>query len=146
MIKKQTNKPTDLSADSIFSIIELYLAGTYKTTRISDSRLNIRRLYKYNSANSRDVAHKRMNFKDSGYFIIHDDSIIFKISLGKQFLFWMTSLVFGVLITWKVWNAPFLLSFFLIATPILIVWITGIIELKEFMSKEVAEISKQLGI
>ena len=58
MIKKQIDKPKDLSTDSVLSIIEMNLAGRYKTSRVSDSKLNIRRLYRYISANSREVAHK----------------------------------------------------------------------------------------
>jgi hypothetical protein len=146
MIKKQIDKPKDLSTDSVLSIIEMNLAGRYKTSRVSDSKLNIRRLYRYISANSREVAHKRMNFKDSGYFLIRDNSIVFRIVLGKQILFWLALLVFGVLLTWKVWNASFLLALFLIITPILVVWINGIIEIKEFMRKELMEISRHLRV
>ena len=87
-----------------------------------------------------------MNFKDSGYFLIRDNSIVFRIVLGKQILFWLALLVFGVLLTWKVWNASFLLALFLIITPILVVWINGIIEIKEFMRKELMEISRHLRV
>jgi hypothetical protein len=146
MIKKRINKPKGVSKDFIISIIELHLAETYKTTRISDSRLNIRKLYKFNSANSQEVVHKQMNFKDSGYFIVNDDAIIFMINLRKQFLFWMILLVLGVFVTWKLWNATLLFSFTLITSPILLIWIIGIIKLKEFMSKEFIEISKELGV
>lgn len=145
MIKKQIDKPMDLSPDSVFSIIEMYFAGRYKIARISDSRINIRRLYRYNTGGDREVAYKRMNFKDSGYFIIHNDSMSFGISLGKQLLFWLTLLVFGVLITWKVWNASFLVSFFIIAAPILIIWIIGILEIKDFLDFETMCISNRLN-
>ena len=144
MIKKLIPKPKDLSADSIFSIIEMYFAGRYKTTRNSDSRIDIKRLYKYQS-NGREVFYKQMNFKDYGNFQVKDDSIIFKICLTKQAIFWCSMLTFGFFLSWKVWDASFLLSLFLITTPILIVWINGLIETKEFMSKEIAEISKLLG-
>jgi hypothetical protein len=144
MIKKRIPYPKDLSADSIFSIIEMYFAGRYKTSKISDTRVSVRRLYKYHTANSREVAHKRMSFSDSGYFLIQKDSITFGISLGKQLLFWLTLLVFGVLITWKVWNASFLLSFFLITTPISVIWIIGILELKDFIDYEMMQIEKRL--
>lgn len=146
MIKKRINKPKKLSLDSIFSIIELHLAGNYKTTRISDSKLNIRKLHKYISGNSREVVHKRMNFKDSGHFIINDGSIIFVVNLRKQLLFWTTLLLFGILITWKLWNVSLLFSFILITTPVLIIWTIRVIKLREFMSKEITEISKKLDI
>ena len=145
LIRKQINNRKGLSTDAIFSIIELHLAGTYKTTRISDSRLNIRKLYTYTSANSREVTHKQMNFKDSGHFIVSENSTLFIINLKKQFIFWMTLLVFGILITWKLWEASLLLSFALITTPILIIWIIKIIALKKFMLKEITEISKKTG-
>jgi hypothetical protein len=144
MIKKQIPIPKDLSADSIFSIIEMYFAGRYKTTRNSKLRLDIKRLYKYQS-NGREMIYKKINFKDYGNFRVKGNSIIFKICLTKQAIFWLTMLIFGFFITWKVWNTSFLLSLFLILTPILIVWINGIIETEKFMSKEIVEISKQLG-
>lgn len=145
MIKKQIKTPKGVSADAIFSIIELYLAGTYKTSRISDSRLNIRKLYTYISANSREVVHKQMSFKDSGYFIVSEDSTLFIINLRKQLFFWLILSVLGILITWKLWEASLLLSIFLITIPILIFWIIKIIELKKFMSKKVEEIEQKLG-
>lgn len=144
MIKKQIPIPKDLSVDSIFSIIEMYFAGRYKTTRNSESRIDIKRLYKYQS-NGREMIYKQMNFKDYGNFRVKDNSIIFRISLTKQAIFWFTILMFGFFITWKVWNTSFLLSLFLILAPILIVWINGIFKTKKFMSKEIVEISKQLG-
>ena len=144
LIKKQINTPKGLSPDAIFSIIELHIAKTYKTTRISDLKLNIRKLYTYTFSNNREVIHKQMNFKDSGYFIVSNDSILFIISLRKQLFFWLIASVLGVLIFWKLWEASLLLSIFLITTPILIFWIIKIIELKKFMSKEIEEISKKI--
>ena len=58
----------------------------------------------------------------------------------------MFLLVFGVFVTWKLWNASLMFSIVLITTPILLIWIIGIFKLKEFMSKEVIEISKELGV
>lgn len=145
MIKNQIRKPADLSNESVFSIVEMHFAGYYKSLRISESKLNIRRLNKYHTANSREVAHKQMNFKDSGCFIIKENALVFRIKLGKQFIFWMILLVFGVFVTWKVWNATFLLSIFLVATPVLIVWIIGIIELNHFMLKEITHIANKLN-
>ena len=145
LIKKQINNPKGLSADAIFSIIELHLAETYKTTRVSDSKLNIRKKYTYISANSREVIHKQMSFKDSGYFTVNDDSTLFIINLRKQLFFWLILSIIGVVITWKLWEASLLLSIFLITIPILIFWIVKIIELKKFMSKEITEILKKLS-
>lgn len=146
MIKKQIKKPANVSVDTIFSIIELQLSKSYKTTRVSDIRLNIKKNYTYNSANSREVIHKQLNFKDSGYFIVSDTSILFMMNLRKQFLFWIILGVFGVLITWKIWNTSLLLSLLLITTPILIICMTKIVALNKFMSKEITDISKQLGV
>ncbi|WP_036825406.1 hypothetical protein [Polaribacter sp. Hel1_85] len=143
LIKKQINNPKGLSANAIFSIIELHLAETYKTTRVSDAKLNIRKKYTYISANSREVIHKQMIFKDSGYFIVSEDSILFIITLKKQLFFWLILSVLGVLITWKLWEASLLLSIFLITILILIFWIVKIIALKKFMSKEISEIEKK---
>ncbi|PQJ68589.1 hypothetical protein [Polaribacter butkevichii] len=145
MMKKQIDKPRDVSDDAIFSIIELQLSKNYKTTRVSNSRLNIRKLYNYTSANHREVTHKQLNFKDSGCFTVSDTSIVFMMNLKKQFLFWMILWTFGILITWKIWNASLLLSLFLITTPILIIWLIRTVALKKFMSNELVEISKQLG-
>ncbi len=145
LIKKQINNPKGVSADAIFSIIELHLAETYKTTRVSDSKLNIRKKYTYISANSREVIHKQMSFKDSGYFTVNDDSTLFIINLRKQLFFWLILSIIGVVITWKLWEASLLLSIFLITIPILIFWIVKIIELKKFMSKEISEILKKLS-
>ena len=145
LIKKQINNPKGVSADAIFSIIELHLAETYKTTRVSDSKLNIRKKYTYISANSREVIHKQMSFKDSGYFTVNDDSTLFIINLRKQLFFWLILSIIGVVITWKLWEVSLLLSIFLITIPILIFWIVKIIELKKFMSKEISEILKKLS-
>ena len=145
LIKKQINNPKGVSADAIFSIIELHLAETYKTTRVSDSKLNIRKKYTYISANSREVIHKQMSFKDSGYFTVNDDSPLFIINLRKQLFFWLILSIIGVVITWKLWEVSLLLSIFLITIPILIFWIVKIIELKKFMSKEISEILKKLS-
>ena len=145
LIKKQINNPKGVSADAIFSIIELHLAETYKTTRVSDSKLNIRKKYTYISANSREVIHKQMSFKDSGYFTVNDDSTLFIINLRKQLFFWLILSIIGVVITWKLWEVSLLLSIFLITIPILIFWIVKIIELKKFMSKEITEILKKLS-
>lgn len=145
LIKKQINNPKGVSADAIFSIIELHLAETYKTTRVSDSKLNIRKKYTYISANSREVIHKQMSFKDSGYFTVNDDSTLFIINLRKQLFFWLILSIIGVVITWKLWEASLLHSIFLITIPILIFWIVKIIELKKFMSKEISEILKKLS-
>jgi hypothetical protein len=145
LIKKQINNPKGVSADAIFSIIELHLDETYKTTRVSDSKLNIRKKYTYISANSREVIHKQMSFKDSGYFTVNDDSPLFIINLRKQLFFWLILSIIGVVITWKLWEVSLLLSIFLITIPILIFWIVKIIELKKFMSKEISEILKKLS-
>ena len=145
LIKKQINTPKGVSADAIFSIIEIHLAETYKTTRVSDSKLNIRKKYTYISANSREVIHKQMSFKDSGYFTVNDDSTLFIINLRKQLFFWLILSIIGVVITWKLWEVSLLLSIFLITIPILIFWIVKIIELKKFMSKEISEILKKLS-
>ena len=145
MMKKQIDKPRDVSAHAIFSIIVLQLSKNYKTTRVSNSRLNIRKIYNYASANNREVTHKQLNFKDSGYFIVNDTSILFMMNLRKQFLFWIILWLFSVLITWKIWNASLFLALFLITIPILIIWLIRLFALKKFMSKEIAEISKQLG-
>jgi len=144
MIKKQINNPKKLSPDAVFSIIELYLNETYKTTRISDSQLNIKKLYKYTAANSKEIVHKQMSFKDSGHFIYNDNSTLFIINLRKQLFFWLILSILGIFITWKLWEVSLLLSIFLITTPVLIYWFIKIIELKRFMSKQVEEIEQKL--
>ncbi|MEO9571140.1 MAG: hypothetical protein ABJH82_12425 [Polaribacter sp.] len=145
IIKKQINKPSGLTTEAIFSIIEVQLAGAYKFIRISDSRLNIKKQYTYSFSNYREVIHKQMDFRDTGYFIVNNYSILFIISLRKQLFFWLILSVIGVLITWKLWETSLLISIFLIATPILIFWIIKIIELKRFMLKKVEEIEQKLG-
>lgn len=145
MIERKIKKPKNLSDDSILHILEVHFAGKYKTTRSNSTRLSIRKLYKYFVGHSREVAHKKMSFKDSGYFMIHDNYILFKMTLGKQLLFWIIIMIFGILITWKVWNASFLLSVLLIASPIMIIWLFGILELIDFIDYESTNISSRLS-
>jgi len=144
MIRKLINKPENLSADSVFQIIEIYFTGQYKTIRQSDSKLKIKRLYKYQS-NGWETIQRQLSFRDSGYFQVDNNSLSFSIDLTKQIVFWTLMAASGMFILWKLFHLSFLLTLILIFVPILIGWSIGLIGLKQFVDLQIDAISKRLN-
>lgn len=144
MIRNQIHKPENLSADSVFQIIEIYFTGQYKTTRQSDSKLKIKRLYKYQS-NGWETIQRQLSFRDSGYFQVDNNSLSFSIDLTKQIVFWTLMAASGMFILWKLFHLSFLLTLILIFVPLLIGWIIGLYGLKQFIDLELDAITKRLN-
>jgi hypothetical protein len=144
MIRKQIHKPENLSADSVFQIIEIYLTGQYKTIRQSDSKLKIKRLYNYQS-NGWETIQRQLSFRDSGYFQMDNNYFSFSIDLTKQIVFWTLMAVSGMFILWKLFHLSFLLTLILIFVPLLIGWSIGLYGLKQFVDLQIDAISKRLN-
>ncbi len=142
MIRKQIHKPGNLSNETILQIIEAQLNGRYKTSRESDSKLNIKRLYKYES-NGWETITKQLNIIDTGYFKINNNSISVRFTTWKHLIFWISFLTLGFLLIWKVWEASLGLSIALSTIPISLVWIIGIHDFNSFINKELFKIEKQ---
>jgi len=144
MIKKQIQISSDLSADSTFQIIDIYFASRYKTTRQSDSALKVKRLYTYPSSFGWNKIMKQLSFNDSGYFQIKDNELSFSFDLTKQIVFWILMTISGFFILRGLFHVSFIISCMLIFVPLIIGWINGLYELKQFIRLELDTISKRL--
>lgn len=145
MIKKRIDIPTDLSTETVFQIIEMYFEGRYKPKRHTDSILKVKRLYKYQSSFGWNKITKPLCFNDSGYFQISDNQLSFSINLTKQIVFWSLIMISGFFILWKLFHVSFVICCFLIFIPLIIGWINGLNELKQFVKYELERISKKLN-
>ncbi|MCU4166671.1 hypothetical protein [Carboxylicivirga caseinilyticus] len=144
MIKNKIYKPDNLTSDSIIQIIEIYFSGRYKTMRQTDTKIRIKRLYKFKS-NGWEVIYKQMDFKDSGYFNIYDDNISFSFDLTKLIVFWTLISIIGFFVLWQLSHLSLVISFALIFIPLIFVWINGLYGLKQFTKFELDTISKRLN-
>lgn len=144
MIKNRIEMPADISSDTVFQIIEMYYAGSYKLKRESDSKLRIKRLYTYQSSIGWNKIIKKLNFNDSGLFQINDNYLYFKIDLTLQIVFWTLMPILGLLMLWGPFHVPFTISVILIFVPLIIGWVYGLFELKQFIRDELNMISRRL--
>jgi hypothetical protein len=140
MIIKSKKIKTNLSSDSIFKIIELYFDKQYKITRLSDKKLKIKKLYKYQS-NGWETILKQLSFKDSGYFYFDKNILSLKIDLTKHLVFWilLSSIVFYIFL--NLFKLSIIVTSILIFVPIIIAWTIGIYNLRQFIDFEIKEIS-----
>jgi len=143
MIKRTIEIPRKLSSDLIFGLINTYYAGNYNTSRKSNNRLNVKRLYRFKS-NGWETIIKQMRFEDRGYLQIKDNILSFKIDIKKQLIFSISILVITVLISWKFDMVSFLITCGLIFLTMIIIWLYGMNKANTFLKAELNKISDLL--
>ena len=87
---------------------------------------------------------KYLNFNDLGYFQYSDDCLLFVIDLSKQIVFSIPIVILGVFVIWRLFFASFIYSCFLSFIPLAVFWISGLLDLKDFIDAELNAISIRL--
>ena len=144
MITKYILKPENQSNDSVFKAIENYLSGRYKLVRLSESKIKIKRLYKFQS-DGWEVIIKQLNLKDSGYFEINNNNISYTPKFYKPLIFWTLISILVFFILWQLFHVSLSISLITIILPSIIGWIIGLYNLKKFLNHELNMISRRLN-
>lgn len=144
MITKYILKPENQSNDSVFKAIENYLSGRYKLVRLSESKIKIKRLYKFQS-DGWEVIMKQLNLKDSGYFEINNNNISYTPKFSKPLIFWTLISILVFFILWQLFHVSLSISLITIILPSIIGWIIGLYNLKKFLNHELNMISRRLN-
>lgn len=145
MIFTLIDKPINLSTEAVFGLIENYLRGKYKVVSLSDKELVIKKIHNYQS-NGWEIIMKRLHSYDLVCFKMLDNSIRFEVVIWKQIFVLLVFLLFGFVISWTLWELSFGTSLLIPSIPVLIIIAVRYFEIRRFINREKAEISRRIDI